>query len=337
MFEQALLFDGPFRHFLCFDSFSSGTIAEMRRVIRSDLPWGVRMGSFYETRRLELRHFFAGTGAIPGFVSDRFVERMRAAITAMFGEPLSGEVQVLGHRMLPGQSIGIHNDNPGLGFENYRVIVQLSARHTRREGGNLNLHLAGEGQPAFRSIQPLYNMCVGFEAGPYSLHSVDEVAVRPRDALLYNFWHVGNCHAAETAVYAALGDLWREERDRSHPDSGLVGARIAGELLGRWGASSGLRAYAALQALATATAPVPALRAADEARWRGEMAPPESSAAQALAALAVWLGRAPRRTFDRERWREAAGQVLPGLPELPEPLRGCAAILFSGAVTECAQ
>ncbi|MEA3062537.1 MAG: hypothetical protein QOJ94_2318 [Sphingomonadales bacterium] len=329
MFERALLFNAPFRHFFCFDSFPPTLVAEMRRVVTSPLPWGIRIGSFYETRRLDLRAHLKEAPNRPRFVEDRFVDAMRRSISRIFGEPLYDCVQVLGHRMLPGQAIGVHNDNPGLGFENYRVIVQLTARHRKRDGGALNLHLSDEPSSAFQSIRPLYNMSVGFEAGHASYHSVDAVSGRPRDALLFNFWHVGNSPAAERAVYGALGDLWREE-DRQHPDTGLLAAFIAEALLGRWGAPPGLAAHAALSALGTVRPADPDLRRGPESAWKGRAEPPVSSEASALTALAVWLARAPRRTFDRRLWRQHAELVAPARKHLPAPARDAAdAILFA--------
>lgn len=332
MFDNALFFDQPFRHFLCFDSFAPAMIAEMRRTVRGPIPWGVRIGSFYETRRLDLREHLQSAGLCPAFISDRFLTTMASRLVELFSEPLSSDVQVLGHRMLPGQSIGVHNDNPGLGFENYRVIVQLTTRHREEHGGALNLHLADDGSTIFRQIRPCYNMSFGFETGALSYHSVDCVTSRNRDALLFNFWHVGNSPAVEHAVWQALEGIWTQD-DEANPDSAIAASRMAAKLLERWGCSNRLSAAAVIAALSTGAPPDNEHMVLREVIRRSAepLVDTEPQGVEAaLVVLAVWIARAPRRSFNRAAWRLARDQIQPFLSCLPEPARVAARqILFA--------
>ncbi len=363
MLDDVLLFDEPYRHFLCFESFGADDAADMREVLSSDLDWGVREGSFYVTYRLDLRAFFEKRRT-PRFLDEDFLFRMRDRMSKLFSVPLSDTIQVLGHRMIPGQRIGVHNDNPGLGFENYRIVTQFTFDQKPEDGGELNIHTSDRPQDVYQSIRPYPNMSFGFETSARSYHSVNLVRNVNRDAMLFNFWHAGNAPAVEKAIQTAIEGLLPIQTSNDEiaaSDSGIEAALLADGLVARWGLDSHVGAAAALLALESAPPrnDSRALRAALAASWRAALDLNSGAAGsteidsmarvstrwmradlptvKAVLSLAVWAARAPRRMFTAEAWELVRMQVAPQRDLLPIDARVLADEILALGARVCAE
>ena len=354
MFEDALLFDQPYRHFLCFDTFTADQAAEMQDVLSSNLDWGVREGSFYVTYRLDLRAFFSDRSR-PRFLEEEFLFSMRDRMAEIFDVHLSDEIQVLGHRMIPGQQIGVHNDNPGLGFENYRAITQFTLDYHPEDGGSLNIHTSDSAADVYQSIRPCPNMSFGFETSARSYHSVDQVRNRNRDALIFNFWHVGKCPFAERTIRRVVEDLSCDSdaavRAVAEIDSGIEAAMYAQELMVRWGFDERAAAAAALLALNSTTArdetlsirkrltsgwaaalgvdnSTQSLNATLIAQLAGASMPGDVATNDATLSLVTWIARAPRRNFTVQLWQEVRDKIDSHRTSLPNSARPLADAIF---------
>lgn len=355
MVEDVLQFDLPYRHFLCFDTFLPADAEEMRRILSSNLDWGIREGSFYVTYRLDLRAFFKDRSTV-WFLDQDFLFNLRDRISEIFSAPLSDDVQVLGHRMIPGQQIGVHNDNPGLGFENFRVITQFTVDHSAEDGGELNIHTSDRPEDIYQSIRPFPNMSFGFETSAHSYHSVGPVNNRNRDAVIFNFWHVGNSPFAETTIRRATDGLIRDTcpdaLGAAELDSGIEAALCAKALLARWGLNDRACAAAALVAMNSAvpTEETKPIRNKFAREWSAELGlahtdtvnlnlarvvelcegaiPGDLTAREAILALSTWVSRAPRRNFTAEMWEEVRSKIGPHRDQLPTPARGLADAIF---------
>jgi hypothetical protein len=224
----------------------------------------------------------------------------------MFGEPLSDDIQVLGHRMAPDQAIGVHNDNPGLGYENYRVIVQFTESHEEDDGGLLNLHASDRPEDIFQTVAPFPNMGFGFEMGAGSFHSVTAVKRKDRMALIFNFWHVGNTPAVERAVNEALTDAGIAMGDPPRKADPVADARDTAALLRHWGEPDSVVAEGFREVLLDAG---------------GATLTP-------VVALAHWVVRAPARMFSRELWHRAYAEIEAGRSELTTEARALADLIF---------
>lgn len=188
----------PFPFFVSHESFSPDVIEEMISLLRDGLPWEDRSGDFFRTWRVELQ---SNDFAAPvGFLRRDFLKALRDDVAALFGVELSDDFQVLAHRMTAGQRIGIHNDNPGLGYEAFRIVTQLTVGFGAEHGGALLLHRGPDADDVFERIPPSRNMSFGFEMGERSFHSVEPVGSDVRDAVIFNFWHRGNTPQVERKI-----------------------------------------------------------------------------------------------------------------------------------------
>lgn len=357
MLEDVLFFTRPYRHFLCFETLDEAVLAEAKAVLRGPLPWETRVGSFYVTYRLDLRAHLRGNDG-PRFVHEDFLFTMRDRMAEIFSTPLSDDIQVLGHKMVPDQTVGVHNDNPGLGYESYRIVTQFTEDHRPEDGGTLNIYASPRSEDVYQSIRPCLNMSFGFEMSGHSYHSVSKVNNRQRDALIFNFWHVGNAPAVERLVHKALDALPAEgglerllgpcAKEELVPEIFHAPAACA-RLLQVWSIGDHAAAAGFLMTLREGSRDarpdedhplIQRLRRAaglplDMSAFADPSSLAEASAAgqdpasfNAAIALAIWLARARKRMFSPELWEAAYRKVAPCRDRLPEEPRRIAGTLF---------
>ncbi|WP_346014686.1 2OG-Fe(II) oxygenase [Thiocystis violacea] len=141
------------------------------------------------------------TEKIPVSFKSEILARMRE-LTQL---PLVDRVVVTAQRMLPGHVIGIHSDRPLLGYEMARLVVQLNQQWRPEHGGVLELFSSPDGKAVVR-VDPEYNTAFGFPLHAGSYHGVTEVT-RPRQTVVFNFWHVANTPELAEYVQALLANL----------------------------------------------------------------------------------------------------------------------------------
>lgn len=178
----------PFPFFHCADTFSAERCADLRTLFDSGHEWQAREEDFY---RCFLRDV---SEEVPAALKKALVERMRETT----GLPLTEHVHVTAQRMERGQWVGVHSDQPLLGYEIARLVVQLNRDWAPERGGLLELMAEQEG-PAVRAIEPRENHSFGFVLHPKSFHGVTEVS-HPRWSVVFNFWHPANTPELALAV-----------------------------------------------------------------------------------------------------------------------------------------
>ncbi len=256
----------------------------LEQLFLQDSDWQHQDGVFY---RCAIRDV---TKAIATCFQTEVLERMRA----ITGLPLVEHVQVTAQRMLPGQVIGVHSDQPLLGYEVARLIVQLNRQWQANHGGALELFLSPKGK-AVLSVNPKYNSAVGFLLHPDSYHAVTEVT-HPRQTIVFNFWHAANTPELAAHIRTLFTDLDFSEfpaalnaiaaaAESSLPEAVTSHAGTAAVALHRWGYDvativAGYQYSAGLSSGATSN--------------------PETYAA---VLLADWVAYLYQDSFDLARWQ----------------------------------
>ncbi|MBK1725335.1 hypothetical protein CKO23_24830 [Thiocystis violacea] len=197
---QPLLLQPQHHHhpfpFFCVDSaFSEDQCAALEALFLQTNDWQHRDGAFYRCALCDV------TEKIPVSFKSEILARMRE-LTQL---PLVDRVVVTAQRMLPGHVIGIHSDRPLLGYEMARLVVQLNQQWRPEHGGVLELFSSPDGKAVVR-VDPEYNTAFGFPLHAGSYHGVTEVT-RPRQTVVFNFWHVANTPELAEYVQALLANL----------------------------------------------------------------------------------------------------------------------------------
>ena len=234
MLSQPIHHNSPFPFFLVKSAFSAAQCAALERLFLVAGEWQHRDGAFY---RCSLRDV---TEEISADLRSGVIDRMRA----ITGLPLVDRVAVTAQRMLPGHQIGVHSDRPLLGYEIARLVVQLNKDWQPDHGGVLELFDQPDSEAVFR-VNPGYNEAFGFLLHADSHHGVTAVT-RPRQSLVFNFWHAANTSELAAHVRALFNNSHFSElpaalnpvasaAESSLPETTTFHAGTAAVALQRWG------------------------------------------------------------------------------------------------------
>jgi len=234
LLSQPIHHDKPFPFFYIDTAFSEEQCAVLEDLFLLDGDWQHRDGAFY---RCSLRDV---TENIPVTFQTEVLARMRE----ITGLPLVNRVLVTAQRMLPGQVIGIHSDRPLLGYEIFRLVVQLNREWQTNHGGVLQLFSSPDSEVMF-SVNPEYNKAFGFMLNIDSYHGVTEVT-QPRQTVVFNFWHAANTSELAAHVQALFNNIKFSElptsldavatsAELSLPEDTTLHAGTAAIALQRWG------------------------------------------------------------------------------------------------------
>jgi hypothetical protein len=101
----------PFPHFLTGPVFELAAADELLVWLEAAAPWELRRGAFYHQYGCDLL-----TSQPPGRCATLFeqtaLDPLRDAAGALFRTRLKRRVSVVAHKLVPGQGIGLHNDDP---------------------------------------------------------------------------------------------------------------------------------------------------------------------------------------------------------------------------------
>jgi hypothetical protein len=183
-FDKVVRKTAPYTHIVS-PQFYTDTFAEtLLGWLESEQDWHLREGILFEQYELGFSRF-THCKEIEGLWDGLVLARLRDAVTRAIGTPVSGQINIHAHKLVPGQFTNIHTDmNPE---ETHRLVVQLNRGRADDSGGNLML-LSGA-RPADISVvfKQHSNSAVGFKLGAESFHAVGRVKEGTRFTVIYTF------------------------------------------------------------------------------------------------------------------------------------------------------
>jgi hypothetical protein len=153
--------------------------------MEASAPWKLRIASFYEQWELHLE-----LSSLPPAVQPLLATTMIDHLSKVMLEPLGTAgprlTEVTAHKLLPGQTIRVHNDHLPDG-ETHRVLIQLNRSWEDEQGGLLMLFSSPRAEDVCRIIRPTHGSAIGFEISPQSFHAVSTIQRGERYTLVYSF------------------------------------------------------------------------------------------------------------------------------------------------------
>ena len=150
--------------------------------------WRLQIESFYEQYELNLQRV-----ELPPQLRPLVAEETIDHIASQMLSPLTSDelalVEVNAHKLLPGQTIRIHNDYIG-DAETYRILVQLNRGWSDKMGGMLMLFSSPNVEDIARLLRPVHGSATAFEISPASYHAVSTIQSGERYTLVYSFRRV---------------------------------------------------------------------------------------------------------------------------------------------------
>lgn len=183
--EEIEFFSTPFPHFHSMRMLDPDVALRMLQWLESSVHW-----EFVETCFYEQFEFSLGDVEIPDHLSllgdGSFKSAVLDQMSSTFNVPLADEVEMVAHKLVPGQRIRIHNDCLE-GGETHRLVIQLNSGWTNANGGHFVIFANADAENVHRIIAPLHNSAIGFAITSNSHHAVSTIYNDARYSLVCSF------------------------------------------------------------------------------------------------------------------------------------------------------
>ncbi|AEH89913.1 cyclophane-containing peptide 2OG-Fe(II) oxygenase YhhC [Mesorhizobium opportunistum] len=180
----------PFRYFVAERCCTPDIEAALLDWFETTAPWKLVETDFYEQFEFDMRDADI-PAAIAVLIAPATLDTLRQKIEDALDTRLSPDVQLVAHRLDPGQRIAIHNDLRE-GGETHRFTVQLNRGLSDEDGGFFMLFNSDDANDVHRILRPISGTAIGFAISSNSHHAVSRVHGGVRFTLVYSFYAAKN-------------------------------------------------------------------------------------------------------------------------------------------------
>ena len=175
----------PFEHFTGHGKLPA-PVPELLDWLETEAPWKLTRTEFYEQYEFSLTHS-PPAPVLRALVCADALTALQDRMSERFGRSLSGRVDVTAHKLVPGQTIRIHNDHiPG--GETHRLLLQLNRGWEPRHGGYLMFFAGPEPESVSKVVEPRNGTVQAFAISPRSYHAVSTVHAGERFTIVFSFY-----------------------------------------------------------------------------------------------------------------------------------------------------
>jgi Rps23 Pro-64 3,4-dihydroxylase Tpa1-like proline 4-hydroxylase len=178
----------PFPHFSIGAVLPSATIVQLFDWFQQTDLWNLVETDFYEQYEFSLLHSelpihlqFLVSQATIRYIELKFVQEFAATQLKL--------VDVVAHKLVNKQHIGVHND-----FidheETHRMVLHVNPLWKEENGGLLLLFNSSKVEDLSKIVKPLDNTAFGFEISRQSHHAVSKIYDYTRYTIVYTFKQV---------------------------------------------------------------------------------------------------------------------------------------------------
>ena len=185
LIERWTSFSSPFPHFVTPSVFPPSICARLYSWFESTAPWELVEKDFYEQYEFCLMsHELPDT--LSSLKSVDSLNYLRRIMSAFSGYTLREDTEVTAHKLVPGQTIRIHNDHL-TGSPTCRLIAHLSPRWHESFGGRLMLFNSSNASDVNKIVNPHENSGFGFVVSASSHHAISTIHASIRYSVVFTF------------------------------------------------------------------------------------------------------------------------------------------------------
>jgi hypothetical protein len=177
----------PFRYFSSEQVLNPDSADRLLHWLETGVHWRLHQGAFFEQYECNLLGVPAPSGCTALF-GQKALDELKRRVEALLGTELTDQIEVVAHKLLPSQGIGIHNDEPHEDLETHRFILQLNRGWNNENGGHLFLFNSKNPLDIHAVVRPTHNTGFGFAMSDRSYHAVSDVRHGIRYTVIYSFW-----------------------------------------------------------------------------------------------------------------------------------------------------
>jgi hypothetical protein len=183
MLKQRSLEERPFRYATLLRCLSPELGHAMLTWFESDAPWRLTRTEFYE--QYEFSCWDSSARLASFLTSYEVLELVRTEMGEIFDRRFEDAVDVVCHRLIPTQKIGIHNDYL-FGQETHRLTIQVNRGLADTDGGVLMLFDSEDAADIHKLFHPLNLSGFAFEISVDSHHAVSQMHGGARFSVIYS-------------------------------------------------------------------------------------------------------------------------------------------------------
>jgi Rps23 Pro-64 3,4-dihydroxylase Tpa1-like proline 4-hydroxylase len=176
----------PFDYFVSPQALGDNLSTRLLSWLETDAPWKLVETDFYE----QYEFSFWDVDVPPEllvFREPEFLNALKTKVEDLFKVELGNDIDVVAHKLIPGQRIRIHNDFIS-GEKTCRLLIQLNRGCKDEDGGLLLLFNSSDPADIHKAFRPVHNSAIGFVVSPTSNHAVSLIHGGERFTLVYSFY-----------------------------------------------------------------------------------------------------------------------------------------------------
>ena len=183
--ESAKVEQSPFPHFTSNSVLSAEKISEVFNWFKDTRIWNLVETDFYEQYEFSLLHTDLPEN-MKCLISEQSLFYIEQKYIKEFKVNSLKLVDVVAHKLVNDQRIGIHNDFIN-GEETHRMVLHINPYWQEDNGGLLLLFKSNKAEDMVKIIKPIDNTAFGFEISRQSHHAVSKIYDFTRYTIVYTF------------------------------------------------------------------------------------------------------------------------------------------------------
>jgi Rps23 Pro-64 3,4-dihydroxylase Tpa1-like proline 4-hydroxylase len=182
---NAVVSNIPFPHFTAASVLPQDNIKNLYKWFLATTEWHLVETDFYEQYEFSLLK-----ALLPDELKNLISEQSLSEIESLFKQNFNVKslqlVDVVAHKLINSQHIGVHNDYIDE-EETHRMVLHINPEWKDENGGFLMLFNSSNSQDFSKLVKPINNTVFGFEISRRSHHAVSQIHDFVRYTLVYTF------------------------------------------------------------------------------------------------------------------------------------------------------
>lgn len=177
----------PFPHFSSTSVLKHGLEIKIYDWFQTTADWHLVETDFYEQYEFSLLSLLLPE-EVACLVTKSFINIIEHQFTKSFKVTGFELVDVVAHKLINSQHIGVHNDFIN-GEETHRMVLHINPHWQEEHGGYLLLFNSADSKDMSKVVSPVDNSAFGFEISRNSHHAVSKIYDFTRYTIVYTFKH----------------------------------------------------------------------------------------------------------------------------------------------------
>ena len=185
--SSATVFTNPFPHFSATSVLNNGLDGKVYAWFQLTSEWKLIETDFYEQYEFSLLNVNLPDD-VKCLIAPQFLKIIEHKFTHAFKISGFKIVDVVAHKLVNSQHIGVHNDFIN-GDETHRLVFHFNPHWKEEHGGYLLLFNSSDTSDMSKVVRPVNNSAFGFEISKQSQHAVSKIYNFTRFTIVYTFKH----------------------------------------------------------------------------------------------------------------------------------------------------